>query len=84
MGSRLFPSGTEGEGGALFVGYNPFFPLDSQVARIFCPKKCLTTLRVVTWVTHGWILVQAKRGQPRAFLKMVVESPVRLREYVWV
>ena len=52
--------------------YDMFFPLDSQVARIFCPKKRLTTLMVVTCVTHGWIFVQAKVGQLVAFLKMIV------------
>ena len=36
MGSRRFPSKTEGEGGALFVCYDLFFPLDSQTALIFC------------------------------------------------
>ena len=71
MGSRCFPSEMEGEGGTLFPRYDMFFPLDSQVTRIFFPNKCLTTLRVVMCVTHGWILVQAERGQPAAFLKMV-------------
>ena len=33
---------------ALFsVHYDMFFLLDSQVVCIFCPKECLTTLRVV-------------------------------------
>ena len=83
----------EEEGGAFFVRYDLFFPLDNQVARIFCPKKCLTALRVVTCVTHEWILVQAERGQLATFLKMVVSqerlysgimSHVRLGKYVWV
>ena len=91
MRSRWFLSETEGEGGALFARYDLFFPLDSQIAHIFCPKKRLTALRVVTCVTHGWILVQAERGQPVAFLKMVsgqerlypgIMSPVQLRKYV--
>ena len=82
----------EGEGGALFLCYDMFFPLDSQVTRIFCPKKRLTALKVVTCVTHGWILVQVERGQPTAFLKMVssqkklypgIMSHVRLGKYVW-
>ena len=59
----MISSITEGEGGAFFVRYDMFFPLDSQVARIFCLKKCLTTLRVVT----GF-----ERGQSAVFLKMVV------------
>ena len=45
----------EGEGGALFARYDLFFPLDSQIARIFYPKKLLTALKVVTCVTHRWI-----------------------------
>ena len=35
-----------------FVRYDPFFLLDSQVVLIFCPKKCLTTLRVVMRLTY--------------------------------
>ena len=73
--------------------YDLHFPLDSQVVRIFCLKKCLTALREVTCVTHGWILVQVERGKPAAFLNMVVGqerlylgimSHVRLGKYVWV
>ena len=73
--------------------YDLFFPLDSQVIRIFYPKKCLAALKVVTCVTHGWILVQAERGQPTVFLKMVADqerlypdimSLVRLGKYVWI
>ena len=45
----------------MFARYDLFFPLDRQVARIFCPKKCLIALRVVTCVTHRRILVQAER-----------------------
>ena len=41
----------EGEGGVFLVRYDMFFLLDSPVDRIFCPKKCLTTLRVVISVT---------------------------------
>ena len=38
---------------ALFsVRYDMFFLLDSQVVRIFCPKECLTTLRVVMCATY--------------------------------
>ena len=82
----------EGEGGALFSRYDMFFPLDSQVTRIFCLKKRLTALKVVMCVTHGWILVQAKRGQSAAFLKMVssqeklylgIMTYVQLGKYVW-
>ena len=82
----------EGEGGALFMRYDLFFPFDRQIAYIFCSKKRLTALKVVTCVTHGWILVQAERGQLIAFLKMIsgherlypgVMSPVRLGRYVW-
>ena len=32
MGSRRFPSKTEGKGGALFACDDMFFPLDSQIA----------------------------------------------------
>ena len=71
MGSRLFPSEKEGEGGTLFARYDLFFPLDSQIARIFCSMMLLTTIRVVTCVTHGWIFVQAERGQQAAYLEMV-------------
>ena len=53
--------------------YDMFFLLNSQVARIFCPKKCLTALKVVTCVTHGWIFVQAEVGQSAAFLKMIAD-----------
>ena len=69
-----------------------FFPLDSQVTPIFCPKKCLTALKVVTCVTNGWIFVQAEVGQPVAFLKMIagqerlypgIISPAQLGKYVW-
>ena len=44
-------------------------------------------------MTHGWLFVQAERGQPVAYLKMVsgqerlypdIMSLVRLRKYVWV
>ena len=92
MGSRWFPSETEGEGGALFARYNMFFPLDSQIVRIFCLMKRFTVLMVVTYVIHGWILVQAERGQSAAFLKMVssqerlypdIMSHVWLEKYVW-
>ena len=53
----------------------------------------LTVTKVVTCVTHGWLFVQAERGQPTAFLKMVASqerlylgiiSPVQLGKYVWV
>ena len=72
--------------------YDLLFPLNSQVACIFCPKTCLTAFRVVTCVTHGWILVQTKAGRPAAFLKMVADqerlypdiiSPARSGKYVW-
>ena len=63
MGSRRFPYETEGEGGALFACYDMFFPLYSQIACIFCSMMCLTAIRVVTCVTHGWLFVQAERGQ---------------------
>ena len=72
--------------------YDLFFPLDSQVACIFCSKKCLIALRVVTCATHGWILVQAEVDQLAAFLKMIagqerlypsIISPAQLRKYVW-
>ena len=52
MDSRRSPFETEEEGGAFLVRYDLFFLLDSQVIRIFCPKKCLTTLRVVMSVTY--------------------------------
>ena len=54
--------------------------------------KRLTALKVVTCVIHGWIIVQAKRGQPATFSKMVsgqeglypgIMSPVWLKKYVW-
>ena len=61
----------EGEGGALFAHYDLFFPLDSQIARIFYSMMRLTAIRVVTCVTRGWLFVQAKRGQLAAYLKMV-------------
>ena len=35
MGSRRFPSETEGEGGALLACYDLFFPLGSQTALIW-------------------------------------------------
>ena len=82
----------EGEGSALFARYDLFFPLDSQIARIFWPMKRLTALRVVIYVIHGWIFVQVKRCQSTAFLKMVsdqemlysgIMSHVRLEKYVW-
>ena len=43
-------------------------------------------------MTHGWLFVQAERGQTASFLKMVADqerlypgitSPTRLGEYVW-
>ena len=52
MESRQSPSKTEGEGGPFFVRYDMFFLLDSHAIRIFCPKECLTTLRVVMCMTH--------------------------------
>ena len=53
----------------------------------------LTAIRVVTCVTHGWLFVQAERGQSAAYLKMVsdqgrlypgIMSPARLGKHVWV
>ena len=82
----------ERESGALFVRYDLFFPLDSQIACIFCSMMRLTAIRVVTCVTHGELFVQAERGQPAA-LKMVASherlylgiiSPTQLVKYVWV
>ena len=61
--------------------YDLFFPLNSQVARIFLPKTCLSAFRVVTCVTHGWILVQTKAGRSTAFLKMVADQE-RLYPYI--
>ena len=61
----------EGEGGSLFVRYDLFFPLDSQIVLIFCSMMRLTTIKVVTCVTHGELFVQAERGMLDAFLKMV-------------
>ena len=93
MGSKRFPSETNGEGGALFTCHNLFFPLDSQTARIFCSMTRLTAIRLVTCVTHGWLFVQAEISQPAALLKMVagqerlypnIISPTRLGKYVWV
>ena len=52
----------------------------------------LTAIRVVTYVTHGWIFIQVERGQQAAYLKMVFGqerlypgfmSPVQLGKYVW-
>ena len=37
-----------------FVRYDIFFLLDSLVVRIFCLKKCLTTLRVVMSVSYTY------------------------------
>ena len=55
--------------------YDLFFPVDSQVAHIFFPKKCLTTLRAVTCVTHVGQPTEvgqlAEVGQPATFLKMI-------------
>ena len=62
MGSRLFPSEMEGEGDALFARYDLLFLIDTQVARVFCPNKCLTTLGVVTCVIHGMIHIKAERS----------------------
>ena len=53
--------------------YDLFFPLDSQVVRIFSPNTCLTAFRVLTCVTHGWILVQTEASRPVAFLKMLAD-----------
>ena len=55
--SRRFPSEMEGEGGALFACYGLFFPLDSQIARIFCSMMRLTAIRAVMCMTHGWLFV---------------------------
>ena len=52
MESRRFPFETEGEGGSFLMRYDLFFLLDSLVARTFCLKKCLTTLRVVMSMTY--------------------------------
>ena len=93
MRSRRFPSETEREGGALFTCYDLFFLLDSQTAHIFCSMMHLTAIRVVTCVTHGWLFVQAERGQSTTSLKMVagqerlypgIISPARMGKYVWV
>ena len=71
--------------------YDLFFPLDSQVASIFCPTTCLTAFMVVMCVTHRWILFQTEAGQPAAFLNMVagherlypdIISPTRPGKYV--
>ena len=58
--SRRFSSKTEGKGGALFACYDMFFPLDSQIARIFCSMVCLIATRVVTCVTHGGCLFKLR------------------------
>ena len=60
MGSRRFPSKTEGKGDALVACYDMLFPLDSQIACIFCFKIRLTVIRAVTYVTHGWFFVQTE------------------------
>ena len=53
----------------------------------------LTAIRVVTFVTRGWLFVQAERGQPSTSLKMVADqerlylgniSLARLGKYIWV
>ena len=62
MESRLSPFKTEGEGGALFVCYDPFFLLGSPIIRIFCPKKCLTTLRVVMSMTYSCSSLERSLG----------------------
>ena len=62
MGSRRFRCETEGEGGAMFACYDLLFALDSQIVRIFYSMMRLTSIRVVTCVTHGWLFVQAQRG----------------------
>ena len=73
--------------------YDLFFPFDSQIARIFCSLMRLAAIRMVTYMTHGRIFVQAERGQLATYLKMVsgqerlypnIMSPVRLGKYVWV
>ena len=75
----------------MFARYDLFFPLDSQIARIFYSMMRLITIMVVTCVTHGGLFVQAERGQPAAFLKMVagqerlypgIISLARLGKYV--
>ena len=92
MGSRLFPFETKREGGALLARYDLFFPLDSQITRVFCSMMRLTAIRVVTCMTHEWIFVQDERGESTAYLKMVsdqerlnldIMSLVRLGKHVW-
>ena len=43
---------SKGEGGAFLMRYDLFFLLDSLFVCIFCPKKCLTTLKVVMSMTY--------------------------------
>ena len=48
---------------ALFLCvYDMFFLLDSQVVRIFCPKECLTTLRVVMRATYTCLSSERSSG----------------------
>ena len=52
----------------------------------------LTAIRMVTCLTRGWLFIQAERGQPAAFLKMIADqkrlypgivSSARLGKRVW-
>ena len=71
MESRGFPSATEREGGALFVCYDPYFLLDSPIIRISCPKKCLSTLRIVMGMTYS---CSSSERSPGCLFKGVIRA----------
>ena len=52
----------EGEGDAFIVRYDPFFLLSGPVIRIFYPKECSTTLRVVMSMTYSCSSLERSPG----------------------
>ena len=58
--SNRFP---KWKGGDALFARQPFFLLDSQIIRIFCPKNRLIILRAVTYVIRGRMCYRAARDQ---------------------
>ena len=79
----------EGECGAFLARYDPFFLLRGLVTHIFCPKECLTTLRVVKNMTYSCLswerspgclfkgVTRARGAVPKRYI------PSRMGMYIW-
>ena len=59
MGSRQFPSKTEGEGGTLFAYYDLFFPLYSQTALqiVKLPSSSAFDCHQEGYMCDSWVVI---------------------------